>query len=101
VWEDENSVMRHVVASGVTADLQCSIQKTETTLNLSAKDLLAAGDQTVPVIVETPKLGGDPLLEKLFSMGLIQNGYVQLRNILLRNFNRMSIVFNLARTLRS
>lgn len=66
-WEDENSKKRHVIASGTTADLAFSIQKTEDNQAASACDTLAAGAQTVAVIVEGPKVGGDVLLDKLFT----------------------------------
>lgn len=67
IWEDNNNIPRHVVASGTTGDVAMYVQKTETSLSASAKDSLAAGDVTVPVIVETPKLGGDVQKEKTFS----------------------------------
>lgn len=67
VWEDQNNKPRHVIASGTTADLAFSIQKTEDDQAASATDTLAAGAQTVAVIVEPPKVGGDVLLDKIFT----------------------------------
>jgi hypothetical protein len=66
VWEDENGIQRHVIASGATTDVALYIQKTDANLVTSALDSLAA-DTMVPVTVETPKMGGDVLTEKTFT----------------------------------
>lgn len=67
IWEDENSYPRHVVASGTTGDVAFYIQKADTSITNAAQDTVAAGAQTIPVIVESAKVGGDVRTEKTFS----------------------------------
>lgn len=67
-WLDENIFPRYVVASGQTNDLAVYIEHMEDTQQASAQDSTLAGTNlTVQGIVTTPKLGGDPLIEKRFT----------------------------------
>lgn len=66
VFPDENNVSRFVVASGTTTDPAFYVQQTEITPSASALEVTSGGSVTVSVTVRTPKVGGDPLLEKTF-----------------------------------
>lgn len=66
VWEDENGYMRHVVGSGSASDIALYIQKADTSLTNAAQDTVAAGAATIPVTIETPKIGNDVRIERSF-----------------------------------
>lgn len=63
---DENLYPRFTVASGQTNDLAIYVEQTEMDPQRSAQDVTATGVETVPWSVTSPKIGGDPLVEKRF-----------------------------------
>ena len=64
VWLDANNKPRLLVADGQTTNCAVTYSKTEDDQVVAATDTLAAGEQTVPVIVESQKIGGHVTVQK-------------------------------------
>ena len=60
-----------------TSDVALYVQKTDDDQAAAATDTLAAGAQTVAVVMETPKMAGDPLeqlVEEVVELGARERG---------------------------